>query len=158
MSHLYSAVTTLGKLLQQEYHFCINFEQTVLKSQRCVATNWPKRTYDLKPNLSSIYSLKHLVQNASCFTCSEWTGLLTQGVPFTEQTNNSRPYVRSRTLLTYLSFIAVREAFSDACRDRDLPNNTTVYQLVTKFWNTRYVLCLREGSVSFLYSCAVTSS
>jgi cobalamin biosynthesis Co2+ chelatase CbiK len=35
-----------------------------------------------------------------------------------------------------LSFAAVREALSNVCPDKEVPNKTTVHRLVTKFRNT----------------------
>jgi hypothetical protein len=42
------------------------------------------------------------------------------------------------------SFAAVREAFSNAYPDKEVPNKTTVHRLVTQFRNTGSVLCFRE--------------
>jgi hypothetical protein len=40
------------------------------------------------------------------------------------------------------SFAGVREAFSKACPDKEVPNKTTIHQVVTKFPVDG---CLREG-------------
>jgi hypothetical protein len=34
------------------------------------------------------------------------------------------------------SFSAVREAFSAAYPDKEVPNKTTIHRLATKFWDT----------------------
>jgi hypothetical protein len=39
------------------------------------------------------------------------------------------------------SFAAIREAFTNAYPDKEVPNKTTVHRLVTTFWNTGSV-CL----------------
>jgi acyl carrier protein phosphodiesterase len=44
------------------------------------------------------------------------------------------------------SFDAVREAFSNAYPDKELPNKTTIHRLVTTFWNT--------GRRKFLEDCS----
>jgi hypothetical protein len=44
------------------------------------------------------------------------------------------------------SFAAVRETFSNAYPDREVPNKTTVHRLVTKF---RVGACLHEGGGHF---------
>jgi hypothetical protein len=45
--------------------------------------------------------------------------------------------------ITSKSFAAVREAFSNAYPDKEVPNKTKIHQLVTKFRDTGSV-CLRE--------------
>jgi hypothetical protein len=44
------------------------------------------------------------------------------------------------------SFAAVREAFSNAYPDKEVPNKTPTHRLVTKF---RVDACLREGGKHF---------
>jgi hypothetical protein len=52
------------------------------------------------------------------------------------------------------SFTAVREAFSNAYPDNEVPNKTTIHRLVAKFWVDT---CLQEGGGHFqhlLFSCS----
>jgi hypothetical protein len=59
---------------------------------------------------------------------------------------------------TSKSFAAVREAFSNAYRDKEVPNKTTMHRLVPKL---RVDALLREGRENFqplLQSCSVISS
>jgi hypothetical protein len=53
----------------------------------------------------------------------------------------SRTCVHSRTYFASKSFVAVREAFSNAYPDKEVPNKTTVHRLVTIFRDTGSV-CL----------------
>jgi hypothetical protein len=42
------------------------------------------------------------------------------------------------------SFAIVREAFSNAYPDIEVPNKTTIHRLVTKFWDTK-CLCVTSA-------------
>jgi hypothetical protein len=55
----------------------------------------------------------------------------------------SRTCIHSQTLITWKSSAAVREAFSNAYPDKEVPDKATVHRLVTKFRDTESV-CPRK--------------